>query len=60
MGENLTVWKSDNQGVKEEIFIQTGRRDGDGQPGRRVLVARWQLADPVRGRIVKQGRPGYS
>ena len=25
--------KSDNQGVKEETFIQTGRRGGDGQPG---------------------------
>ena len=32
--ENLTVWKSDNQGDKEETFIQTGRRGGAGQPGR--------------------------
>ena len=31
--ENLTVWKSDNQGDKEETFIQTGRRDGAGQLG---------------------------
>ena len=31
--ENQTVWKSDNQGVKEETFIQAGRRGGDGQPG---------------------------
>ena len=31
--ENQTVWKSDNQGDKEEIFIQTGRRGGDGQLG---------------------------
>ena len=31
--ENRTVWKSDNQGVKEETFIQTGGRGGDGQPG---------------------------
>ena len=29
MPENQTVWKSDNQGVKEETFIQTGRRGGD-------------------------------
>ena len=29
--ENQTVWKSDNQGIKEETFIQTGRRGGDGQ-----------------------------
>ena len=32
--ENQTVWKSDNQGVKEETFIQISRRSGDGQPGR--------------------------
>ena len=34
MTENRTVWKSDNQVVKEESFMQTGRRGGDGQPGR--------------------------
>ena len=28
MPENQTVWKSDNQGVQEETFIQTGRREG--------------------------------
>ena len=32
--ENPTVWKSNNQGVKEETFIQTSRRGRDGQPGR--------------------------
>ena len=32
--ENRTVWKSNNQRVKEETFIQTGRRGGDGQLGR--------------------------
>ena len=31
--ENQTVWKSDNQGDKEETFIQTSRRGGDRQPG---------------------------
>ena len=31
--ENQTVWKSDKEGVKEETFIQTGRRGGDGQLG---------------------------
>ena len=30
--ENQTVWKSDNQGDKEETFIQTGSRGADGQP----------------------------
>ena len=33
MRENRTVWKSDNQGAKEEPFIHTGRRGGDGQQG---------------------------
>ena len=27
------MWKSNNQGDKEETFIQTGRRGRDGQPG---------------------------
>ena len=31
--ENRIVWKSDNQGDKEETIIQTGRRGGDGLPG---------------------------
>ena len=44
--ENQTVWKSDNQVVKE-TFIQTDRRDGGGQLGQRGHVARWQLEDPV-------------
>ena len=34
MTENQTVWKSNNQGVKEDTFIQTGRRGGDTQLGR--------------------------
>ena len=58
--ENQTVWKSDNQGDKEETFIQTGRRGGDGQLGWRGLVARQQLADPARWRIVERCRPGCS
>ena len=34
--ENQTVWKSNNQEVKEETFIQTSRRGGEdtGGPGR--------------------------
>ena len=42
------VWKSNNQGVKEEPFIQTGRRGGDGQPGWRGHEARLQLEDQGR------------
>ena len=45
MPENQTVWKSNNQGVKEETFIQIGRRGGDGQSGWRGCVARQQLED---------------
>ena len=37
--ENQSVWKSDNQRVKEETFTQAGRRGRDGQPGREDL---WQ------------------
>ena len=46
--ENQTVWKSNNQGVIEETFIQTGRRGRDRQLGWRGLEARWWLED--RGR----------
>ena len=52
--ENRTVWKSDNQGVKEDTFIQTGRRDRDGQLGG-GLTARQQLADR-RGGVLQTGR----
>ena len=31
--EDKTVWKSDNQGGKEDTLTQTGRRGGDGQLG---------------------------
>ena len=34
MKENRTVWKSINEGDKEETFIQTGRR---GQSGSRAV-----------------------
>ena len=43
--ENQMVWKSDNQGDKEETFIQTGRRGGDGQPGRRGFEQQWRDRD---------------
>ena len=58
--ENRTVRKSDNQGDKEETVIHTGRRGRDGQPGRRGLTARRQLADSPRWQIVEQDRPGCS
>ena len=37
--ENGIVWKSDNQGDKEDTLIQTGRRGRDRQPGGEDL---WQ------------------
>ena len=43
--ENKIVWKSNNQGVKEETFFQTGRRVGDWKLGWRGRAARWQLED---------------
>ena len=51
-----SVWKSNNQGVNEETFIQTGRRGRDGQPVQRGHMARWQLEDWV-GKMVT-GRLG--
>ena len=42
--ENQTAWKSDNQGVKEETFIQTGRKGRGGQLRWIGSVARWYLA----------------
>ena len=43
--ENQTPWKSDNQGVTEETFIQNSRRGRDRQPGQRRLSARQQIED---------------
>ena len=37
--------KFNNQGVKEETFIQTTKRDRHGQPGQRGHMTRWQLVD---------------
>ena len=54
--ENQTVWKSNNQGIKEETFIQTGRRGRDGQLGWKGLTARQQLEDGVGEAVA--GRPG--
>ena len=44
--ENRTVWKSDNQGDKEETFIQTGRRGKD----------RTARAEKTRSKV-EAGRP---
>ena len=38
-----TVWKTHNQGVKEETFIWSGRRGGDGQLGQRGYVTRQRV-----------------
>ena len=43
--ENWTVWKSNNQGVKEETVTQTGIRGRDRQPGWRGYVAKWWLEE---------------
>ena len=53
MPESQTVWKSNNQGVKEETLIQTCRRGRDGQWGWRGLTAWWRLEDWVRRRLVE-------
>ena len=45
MTENRTTRKSNEQGDKEESFIQTSRRSRDGQPGRRGLIATQQVPE---------------
>ena len=45
MPENQTVWKPENQGVKEETFISTGRRVEMGSWGREDA---WQGDRPGR------------
>ena len=47
--ENRTTRKSNNQGDKEETFIQTGRGGGDRQPGCTGLGAMWP--DPETGGV---------
>ena len=46
------MWKSNNQGFKEEIFIQKVRRDRNGEPRQRgcsvVVAARQQQWWPVK------------
>ena len=59
--ENRTVWKSDNQGVKEETFIQTRRMWGDGQLGTKELWqgGGWQTGQPhIHVRINKEDKLG--
>ena len=52
--ENRTTQKSDDQGDKEETFIQTSRRGGDGQLGQRGLLPTqpdpetWRTGQAVR------------
>ena len=57
--ENRTLWKSNNQGNKEETFTQQvgGAETGSRQTGH---TARWQLVDPARWRIVEGGRQSCS
>ena len=57
--ENQTVWKFNNQGVKEEILTQTSRRGGDRQLGQRGLTAREQLEDQ-EGKMAAGGVGGLT
>ena len=71
MTENPTVWKSNNQGDKEETFMHTGRRGGDGQMGGEDLqqgVGWWtgqsvdravphSCADELGGKAGERNRP---
>ena len=55
--ENKTVWKSNNQVVKEETFIHTGKRGRDEQLGLRGHPSKQRLADRV-GKVVSGGLGG--
>ena len=44
--DHQSIWKLDNQGLKEETFIQTDWW-GVGQPGKRGFEARRQLVDQM-------------
>lgn len=46
--EHQNIWKSNNQGLQEDTFIQTGRVGGDGKPGWRASMTRWLRADQGR------------
>ena len=50
--ENQTVWKSDNQEVKEETFLQTGRGVEMGSQAERMLrkAVTGGLGEVVAGR----------
>ena len=43
--ENQTTRKSDTKQIKKETFIQSSRRGGDRQPGRRGLALLWRDQD---------------
>ena len=59
--EKSTVWKSDNQGIKEETFIQTGRRVRDEQLGWRGHTAKWWLVDHVgKEKAGRMGSPTFA
>ena len=54
--ENQTSWTSDNQGVKDKTFIQSGRRGGDRQLVQRGCAAR-QQARWARKQLADQEDP---
>ena len=66
--ENQTVWKSNNQGVKEDTFIQTGRSwvetgsRAERTPCKAVAggagLARQQLVDPATDRTTQGSSTG--
>ena len=53
--ENHTLWKSNNQGDKEETFIQSSRRGGHRQLGREDLWEsgcwRIRMGEAAAGRV---------
>ena len=58
--ENQNVWKSNNQGVKEETSIQTGKRGGNGQLARERTYSKTASGGPGQAKqwLRDEGREG--
>ena len=58
--ENQTVWKSNNQGIKEQTFIQTGRRGKDRELGREDSHGKAAAGGPSKVRDCRLGSPTFA
>ena len=57
LSENLTIWKSDNQGFKEATFVQMGRRGREAEMDGEVRRCSVAWRDSGSGRM---GSPTFT